>query len=86
MQNLTFSQLTLLNDVVQIALCATDLTAKQRLDLIEYYGYFRKPGAIALAHAAVLRAQSDPIHPTASSMICWLTGEVKAFNPDSYSN
>lgn len=85
-QQMTFSALQRFVSAVDSVMSADDLSAKERRDLITFwaYRYVEKDMPKQLG-AAILRCQkAEFVHPTTSSVIDWITGEVVPFSPTTY--
>ena len=79
---MTHAALLRFANAVDKVLTAPELTHMQRAKLISQWAYrCQQHGMPEMLDAAILRCQSDPVHPTASSIIDAVTGDVVAYNP-----
>lgn len=86
-KQMTFSAMERFVQAVDTVMNADDLDARERRDLICYWAYRYKqrdmPNQLA---AAIKRCQaSEFVHPTASSVVDWITGEVVPFSATQYT-
>ena len=79
-EKMTYSALVLFAKAVDKVMEAEDLCARERIDLIGHWAY--QPHKAEELDAAIARCQAaEFVHPTATSMIDWVTGEVVSFSP-----
>ena len=80
-EHMTFSQLARFVDAVDAVLEADDLAPRERMSLIYHWAYnYEKPDMLQQLQAAIKRCQGGPVHPTSSSIVCAVTGEVVGYN------
>lgn len=80
-KNTTTSGLERFAQAVDKVMQADDLTTRERIDLIGFWAYrFARPDMPKQLDAAIKRCNSEPVHPTASSIIDAISGEVVCFS------
>jgi len=86
-KQMTFSALERFVTAVDQVMQADDLCAEERRDLIGYWAYrYKQPDMPDQLKAAIARCQAcEFVHPTASSVVDWVSGEVVAFSPARYT-
>lgn len=85
-EQMTVSALRRFVAAVDKVMEANDLAPKERMDLIGHWAYqFARPDMPELLDAAIQRCQSnEDVHPTASSIMNKVSGEVSAYSGPSY--
>lgn len=85
--NMTFSALKRFVEAVDKVMEANDLSNRERNDLIGEYAYrYAEKDMPKLLDEAIARCQyGEDIHPTATSIVDKITGEVRPFSPAVYS-
>ena len=84
---LTHSALQRFVTAVDMVMEADDLSPKERMKLIGEWAYqYARPDMPEQLDAAIQRCQSnEDVHPTASSIVDKVSGEVVAYSAPSYS-
>lgn len=78
----THAQLARFVWAVDTVMDADELTTRERCDLIDHWAYqFERPDMPEQMLAAIKRCQVEPVHPTATSIVNAVSGEVVAYNP-----
>ena len=79
-KNMTYSGLQRFVEAVDMVMDAEQLDHRERTKLIAFWAYqFHRKDMPEQLAAAILRCQSEACHPTASSVVDSVTGEVVAY-------
>ena len=79
---MTHAALLRFANAVDTVLNADGLTHTERTKLISHWAYqCQEHNMPENLDAAILRCQSDPVHPTSTSMVNAVTGDAIAYNP-----
>ena len=84
-EQMTFSAMQRFVAAVDQVMQADDICAEERRDLIGFWAYqYARPDMPKQLKAAIARCQaSEFVHPTASSVVDWISGEVVPFGGSS---
>lgn len=80
---MTHSALLRFAQAVDIVMNADDLDARERVKLIDCWAYqYKDSRMLDQLDAAIKRCQGEAVHPTSTSIVESVTGEVVAYNPE----